>query len=68
MILARLDQSEGAAKAYGDGVQKLRAGFPPDRGVIDAVITFYASHALQQEARELFRSQGIALPDTETTP
>ena len=68
MILARLDQGEGAAKAYGDGAQKLRAGFPPDWGMIEAVITFYASHALQQEAREALRSQRIAVPDTETPP
>ena len=68
MILARLDQAEGARKAYGDGAQKLRAGFPPDEGMIEAVITFYASHALQQEAREVLRSQGIAVPDTEEKP
>jgi tRNA A-37 threonylcarbamoyl transferase component Bud32/tetratricopeptide (TPR) repeat protein len=68
MILARLDQGERARKAYGDGTQKLHTGFPPEWDMTSAVFTFYASHALRQEAREVLRSQGIAVPDTETTP
>ena len=64
MILARLGRAEGAAKTYGDGIQKLR-----NIGKIDFFVgSIYYSKALQQEAREVLRSQGIAVPDTETTP
>ena len=69
MILARLGQTDGARKAYGEGTQKLGAGFPPSKdGFFVSLITFYTSHALQQEAREVLRSQGIAVPDTEEKP
>ena len=64
MILARLGRAEGAAKAYGDGIQKQRAGVT----VPFWVWGIYYSKALQQEAREVLRTQGIAGPDTETTP
>jgi len=68
MILARLDRTEGALKAYGDGIQKLRASSPPCSDMNGAVMAFYASHGLRQEAGEVLRSQGIAVPDNETTP
>jgi hypothetical protein len=68
MILASLDQVEGARKAYGDGAQKLRAGFSPGYDLLYSVITFYASHALRQEAWEVLRSKGIAAPDAQTKP
>lgn len=68
MILARLGRAEGAAKAYGDGAQKLRAGLPINDEDFTTVWYFYNSQALQQEAREVLRSQGIAVPDTETKP
>jgi serine/threonine protein kinase len=62
MILARLNRAEGARKAYDDGILKLRAGFPPEINLLWSVRTIYASHALRQEAREVLRSQGIAVP------
>jgi hypothetical protein len=69
MILARLGRTDGALKAYGDGTQNLAASFPPScDSIFVSLITFYASHALQQDAREVLRSQGIAVPDTETKP
>ncbi|MCX6930910.1 MAG: hypothetical protein NT154_48060 [Verrucomicrobia bacterium] len=63
-VVARLRKAEGAAKAYGDGVQKLRNVGIPDFWVWN----IYYSKALQKEAREVLRRQGIAVPDTETTP
>ena len=69
MILARLGRTDGALKAYGDGTQNLAASFPPScDSLFVSLITFYTSHALQQEARDVLRSQGIAVPDTETKP
>ena len=65
MILARLGRAEGAAKAYGDGAQKLRAGLPINDEDFTTVWYFYNSQALRQEAREVLRSKGIAVPDTE---
>jgi hypothetical protein len=68
MILVRLDRAEGARKAYGDGIQKLSAGYPPEINLFWSVRTIYGSHALRQEAREVLRSKGIAVSDTEATP
>lgn len=68
MILARLGRAEGAAKAYGDGAQKLRAGLPINDEDFTTVCYFYNAQALQQEARQVLRGQGIAVPQTETTP
>ena len=68
MILAKLDRREGARKAYDDGIRKLHAGFPSDWELSYSVMTFYSSHTLRREAREVLRSHGIAVPDTETTP
>ena len=63
IIVARLDRAEGAAKAYGDGIQMLR-----NAGITGFwVWSGYYSKAIQQEAREVLRSQGIAVPDTQTT-
>ena len=61
MILARLGRAEGAVKAYGDGIQKMRAGVQLPWWMW----SIYYSKALQQEAREVLRSQGIAVPDPE---
>jgi len=59
----------GALKAYGEGTQKLGTGFPySSDSLFVSLIAFYTSHALQQEAREVLRSQGIAVPDTEKKP
>jgi hypothetical protein len=68
MILARLDQAKEAAKAYGEGAKKLRAGLPINNVDFTTEWYFYNSQALRQEAREVLRSQGIAVPDTGTTP
>jgi len=68
MILARLGRAEEAAKAYGDGTQKLRAGLPINDEDFTTVWYFYNSQALRQEAREVLRSQEIAVPDPETKP
>jgi hypothetical protein len=68
MILARLGQPEGAAKAYRDGAEKLGAGFPMGDEQIDWVWYFYLAQTLQQESSEVLRSQGIAAPDTEPKP
>jgi hypothetical protein len=68
MILARLGRPEGSVEAYAEGAQKLRAGFPRNWDFFNSLTTFYASHALRQEAQEVLRSQGISVPDPETTP
>jgi hypothetical protein len=68
MILARLGQPDGAAKAYRDSAEKLRAGFPMGDEQMDAVWYFYLSRALQQESCETLRSQGIAEPDPGVKP
>lgn len=68
MILARLGRAEGAAKAYLDGAQKLRAGLPINDEDFTTLWYFYNSQALQQEARQVLRSQGIAVPGPETKP
>jgi pentatricopeptide repeat protein len=68
MIQARRGRAEEAAKAYGDGAKKLRAGLPINDEDFTTVWYFYNSQALRQEAREVLRSQGIAVPDTGTTP
>jgi eukaryotic-like serine/threonine-protein kinase len=68
MILARLGRAEGAAKVYGDGAQKLRAGLPTNDEDFTTVWYFYYSQALQQEAREVLSNQGIAVPYSETKP
>jgi hypothetical protein len=64
VIAATDTPSRAAAKAYGDGIQKMRDWVK----VPFWVWSIYYSKALQQEAREVLRSQGIAVPDTETTP
>jgi hypothetical protein len=64
MILARLGRAEGASKAYGDGIQKMRNVGIPNFWVW---CVFY-SKAIQQEAREVLRSQRIAAPDTDAKP
>jgi tetratricopeptide (TPR) repeat protein len=59
MILAGLGRPEEAGKAYADGVQKTRAGIATHLLVFEP----YYAMALQQEAREVFRSRGMAVPD-----
>lgn len=68
MILARRGRAEGAAKAYGDGAQKLRAGLPINDEDFTTVWYFYYSQALRQEAREVLRSRGVTMPDMEAKP
>ncbi len=64
MILARLGRSEDAARAYGDGIQKLNRGIP----IHYSVSPVYISRALQQEALGVLHSQGIAVPEDRTGP
>jgi hypothetical protein len=68
MILGRLGQPDGAAKAYREGAEKLRAGFPMGDEQMDPVWYFYLSRAMQREASEVLRSEGIAVPDLDTKP
>lgn len=68
MVTCRLGQLEEARHAYSIGFQKLRAGFTPDFDTSEQATTYYASRALQQEARGVLESSGIALSDTEVEP
>ena len=64
MILARLGRGEAASQAYYDGVKRIPAGFRTG----DPLGAIILSKAMQREALQVLRSQGIAISDTGTTP
>ena len=63
LILASLDRSGDAQKAYAEGARKLRTGLPNGYSLGDAVSEFYAAQALKQEVEGVFGSRGIAIPN-----